>query len=118
MVRKRRLDLKLRQAEVAKVVGSSEQTVMNWEKGHAAPRVGRVAGVVRFLGFNPFPCGATVAQRSVNHRMARGITQKEFARQIGVDPSTLAKWERGERGPHGRLARWLEAVLHSDTAIS
>jgi DNA-binding transcriptional regulator YiaG len=38
---------------------------------------------------------------TVNHRKAMGMTQKEFARQIGVDPSTLARWERGEREPSG-----------------
>lgn len=61
MIRKRRLDLKLLQADVAQIVSCSKATVTNWEKGHAAPRVGHMAGVTRFLGFNPFPKGATMA---------------------------------------------------------
>lgn len=32
-----------------------------------------------------------------------GRSQKEAAQRIGVDPSTLAKWERGERKPKGNL---------------
>ena len=42
------------------------------------------------------------------------MTQKEAARRIGVDPWTLAKWERGERMPGGalldRVHRFLDEV--------
>ena len=96
-IRKRRLDLKLLQKEVARTIGCTTLTLVNWEKGHTVPSVHHMAGVVRFLGFNPLPNGDNLAQRLVNHRRALGVTQKSFARQIGVDPSTLARWERGER---------------------
>jgi hypothetical protein len=34
-----------------------------------------------------------------------------MARTIGVDPSTLLKWERGEHRPTGRAAtRWVEEL--------
>jgi transcriptional regulator with XRE-family HTH domain len=104
MIRKRRLDLKLRQLDVAKQIGCDEMTVVNWEKGHHHPRVNHMAGVITFLGFNPFPNCDTVAQRLVNRRKTLGATQKDFACQIGVDPSTLARWERGEREPKGKYA--------------
>jgi transcriptional regulator with XRE-family HTH domain len=104
MLRKRRLDLGLRQTDAAKMIGCDEMSIVNWEKGHRSPRVNHMAGVVEFLGFNPFQNGGTMAHRLVNHRKALGMTQKEFARRIGVDPSTLARWERGERMPIGRFA--------------
>ncbi len=98
MIRKRRLDLGLRQIDVAKMIGCDEMTIVNWEKGHRSPRVNHLARVVEFLGFNPFQDGDTMAHRLVNHRKALGITQNEFARQIGVDPSTLSRWEHlGQR---------------------
>ena len=99
MIRKRRLDLGLRQIDVAKVIGCDEMSIVNWERGHTIPRITHMAGVTRFLGCNPFPSAETLAERLVNRRKARGITQKEFARQIGVDLSTLARWERGKREP-------------------
>jgi transcriptional regulator with XRE-family HTH domain len=111
MIRKRRLDQGLRQTDVAQIIGCDEMSVVNWEKGHTTPRVNQTAGVVRFLGFNPFQNGDTVAQRLINHRKGLGITQKDFAHQIGVDPSTLAKWERGVRVPDGEYAKKVEAVL-------
>ena len=96
-IRKRRLDLGLKQREAAKMIGCNYLTLVNWEKGHFTPRVNRMAGVVRFLGYNPLPTGATIAEQLVAHRKARGLTQKNFACELEVDPSTLAKWERGDR---------------------
>jgi transcriptional regulator with XRE-family HTH domain len=110
-IRKRRLDLGLRQIEAARMIGCDKMSIVNWERGHSVPRINRMAGVTRFLGFNPFPCGGTLAQQLVNHRKALGRTQKEFARQIGVDPSTLSRWERGEREPNGGFRKAVEALL-------
>ena len=105
------LDLGLRQIDAAKMIGCDQISIVNWEKGHRKPRVNHMAGVVEFLGFNPFQNGDTTAHRLVNHRKARGITQKEFAGQLGVDPSTLARWERGEREPVGPFLRRVDLVM-------
>lgn len=109
-IRKRRLDQKLRQAEVAEIIGCDELSVVNWEKGHTRPSVNHMTGVVRFLGFNPLPSGVNLAQRLVYHRMALGVTQNRFAARIGVDPSTLAKWERGQRQPSDDQIRKLRSA--------
>jgi DNA-binding XRE family transcriptional regulator len=53
MIRKRRLDLGLRQIDVARIIGCDEMSVVNWEKGHTSPRSTLMAGVTRFLGFEP-----------------------------------------------------------------
>jgi transcriptional regulator with XRE-family HTH domain len=63
-IRKRRLDLKLRQIDSAKAIGCDELTVVNWEKGHTQPSVNHMAGFVRFLGFNPIPDGESLAHKS------------------------------------------------------
>ena len=111
MIRKRRLDLGLRQIDAAKMIGCDEMSIVNWEKGHRSPRVNHMAGVVEFLGFNPFQNGDTMAHRLINHRKALGMTQKEFAGQLRIDPSTLARWERGEREPTGRLSYRVNSVI-------
>jgi predicted transcriptional regulator len=50
-------------------------------------------------------------ERLVRQRTSLGLSQKEAAKRLGVDPSTLAKWERGERKPAGlflgRVKRFL-----------
>jgi transcriptional regulator with XRE-family HTH domain len=60
MIRKRRLDLGLRQLDVANIICCDEMSVVNWEKNHTAPRVNHLAAIVRFLGFNPFQDGDTM----------------------------------------------------------
>ena len=52
-------------------------SIPNWEKEHRTPRVNHMAGVVEFLGFNPFSNGVTMAHPLVNHRKALGMTEKE-----------------------------------------
>jgi len=47
--------------------------------------------------------GKTWGERLVQQRTALGITQAEWARRIGVDQGTLAKWERGDREPKGEM---------------
>ena len=111
MIRKRRLDLGLRQIDVAKVIGCDEMSIVNWERGHTIPRITHMAGVTRFLGCNPFPSAGTLAERLLNRRKASGITQKEFAREIGVDPGTLGRWERGERTPTGEFRKNVDAAF-------
>ncbi len=53
--RKRRLDLDLRQIDVAKIIGCNELTVVNWEKSHRKPRISHMAGIIRFLDDNLAP---------------------------------------------------------------
>ena len=53
-MRKRRLDLGLRQIDVANLVGCNEMTVVNWEKGYTNLRPDKIARVKRFLAsFKP-----------------------------------------------------------------
>jgi transcriptional regulator with XRE-family HTH domain len=112
-IRKRRLDLGLRQIDVAGIIDCDELTIVHWEKGHRIPRINHMTGIVRFLGYIPLPEAATLAELIVNHRKALGITQEEFARELGVDPSTLARWERAEREPRGRYADAINARLQA-----
>jgi transcriptional regulator with XRE-family HTH domain len=48
-IRKRRLDLGLRQQDVARIIGCDQMSVLNWEKGYNKPTINRMWGIVRFL---------------------------------------------------------------------
>jgi DNA-binding XRE family transcriptional regulator len=61
-------------------------------------------GWCRTASDNPLPPATSLADRLVRGRESLGLTQKESAKRIGVDPSTLARWERGEREPAGEVA--------------
>jgi transcriptional regulator with XRE-family HTH domain len=53
-LRKRRLDLGLRQKDVARRLGANVNTVTNWEVGRTAPAARYAKGIVRLLGYAPF----------------------------------------------------------------
>jgi site-specific DNA recombinase len=101
---RRRLALKLLQRQVGQQVGVNKASIANWEANRTEPSLEYIPAIIRFLGYDPAPQGSGWAERLVQCRKALGITQKEAAKRIGVDSSTLARWERGEREPEGDFA--------------
>ncbi len=70
---------------------------------------------------------STVAPEYVRHvRRHRNETQAQFARRLGVDPVTVARWETGQRGCAGAYAEAVRALapataqraLHEDPTVS
>ena len=59
------------------------------------------AKIIDFLGYHPRPMPETLPERLGWYRKSKGWSQKLFAEVLGVDQSTLARWERGERNPQG-----------------
>lgn len=102
-IRRRRLALKMLQKDVAKQLGVNEKSVHNWEVNASKPEIRYMPAVVRFLGYNPLPQADGLAEQLVRHRTALGLSQKAAAMRIGIDPGTLARWERGERKPEGGM---------------
>lgn len=109
-IRKRRMDLGLRQKDVAKIIGCDVDTITNWKKGRRFPRIAHTTKIAQFLGFNPYSEGPTLAERLVTYRKFRGLRQKDFARHLGIDPSTLAAYEQG-RQPAKEMRNLLEKAL-------
>jgi DNA-binding transcriptional regulator YiaG len=111
-VRKRRLELKMQQRDLARQLGVSVAGVCNWEGNVTKPEIRYMPAIIEFLGYNPLPAAKDWRERLVRHRTTLGITQKEAARQLAVDQGTLAKWEQGKREPQGaflvRVKRFLQ----------
>ena len=101
-IRARRLELKLLQKDVAGLVGVDKTTVYNWERNYTRPPLRYMPTVLDFLGYDPAPVEPeTMGDKLLKYRRDRGITQKELARQIGIDPTTLSRLERnlGDASP-------------------
>jgi transcriptional regulator with XRE-family HTH domain len=62
-VRKRRLDLGLRQKDVARIIGCDDDTITNRENGHRSPTISYTAKIAEFLGYDLFQEGTTLAER-------------------------------------------------------
>ncbi len=111
-LRKRRLDLGLLQRDVAAQIGVNTATVANWELGHTAPALRWVPTIVQFLEYAPMPpASSSIAKRLNVSRRLIGLSQKALARRLGIDPTTLARWERGTRRPTGKFAAIVETFF-------
>ncbi len=121
-IRRRRLGLKMIQRQVAEQLGVDETSVFNWEANQSSPRVAYMPAIIRLIGYNPLPVGKTIGERLVRQRMSLGLSQKETANRLTVDPGTLARWERGEREPQGvflgRVKRFLDGDRASDSRLA
>jgi transcriptional regulator with XRE-family HTH domain len=91
---RRRLVLKLLQRQVGEQLGVDKTSVANWEANRTKPGFAYMPAIIRFLGYNPRPPSTGWAERLVQGRTALGLFQQQAAKQIGVDASTLARWER------------------------
>ena len=94
-IRKRRLELGLTQAQVAIIVGVTESTVTNWEKNRTRPVLKPIPEIIKFLEYSPASTNPkTLGERIFEYRRTFGVSQKEMARRIGIDPTTLSRIER------------------------
>jgi transcriptional regulator with XRE-family HTH domain len=111
-LKKRRLDLSLTQKEVARELGVNFRTYENWEQGKYEPEVRFFPALIRFLGFDPTPPPATFGERIAAARRRDGLSQRELARRLGLDPATVWAWETGQvRRPSPRLRRLFEEYV-------
>jgi site-specific DNA recombinase len=117
-LRRRRLGLKMLQREVAEQLGVCEPSICNWEANTSAPEIRHLPGIIRLLGYNPLPVANTLAERLVRQRTSLGLSQKQSAERLGVDPSTLARWERGEREPTGAFAERVQRYVKAPEVTS
>ena len=93
-LKKRRLDLGLKQKEVAAHLGIHLTTLQLWERGVGDPGVKPLPGIIRFLGYVPFNCESTPGGRIVFLRRCSGLTQEQLATRLDCNPGTLWRWER------------------------
>ena len=121
-IRKKRLDLNLCQYEVAQIIGVDKTTVFNWERNYSSSEQNQIPKVIKFLGYLPFEEPETLGEKIAYYRWLKGMTQKELACQLGADPTTLARWERGERVPSGayreRLISFLDSLTLPPNSVS
>jgi transcriptional regulator with XRE-family HTH domain len=94
------MDLKLTQRELAERLNVSKDTVRFWEKNQANPSLAKIPKIIEFLGYDPFAKKSeNQGDRIREYRRVNGLTQKNLARLLAVDPSTIGAWENSEYRP-------------------
>ena len=93
----KRLDLGLLQRKVAQELRVTEASVCNWENGRSSPALRFVPRIIEFLDYDPYDTQPEdLGERIIAVRRKLGLSQKELARGLGVDPTTVGRWERGQ----------------------
>ena len=94
-MRKRRLDLKMTQKQVAGVLGVDKTTEWNWESNRTEPLTRHLPSIILFLGYSPLEASVqSLEERLRDYRRKTGLSQKKLAEAIGIDPSTLSRLEK------------------------
>ena len=98
-LKRRRLELGLRQVEAAERIGVTETTIVDWERHNKKPMVTHYPAIISFLGYEPWRTPQTLGEKLLAARRRRGLSAKRAAELVGVDEGTFAGWEREKRGP-------------------
>ena len=111
-LKKKRMDRGLRQKDAAREIGATQKTYENWEQDKYEPEFRFWPALIRFIGYDPRPEPATLALRIRDTRRKQGISQRELARRLELDPSTVAAWESGAvKKPYPRFTRLFEEYV-------
>jgi len=101
--------LKLLQKDVAKIIGVDKTTIYNWENNRNSPEIRFIPKIISFLEYVPYDVSKlTFGQRIKIARQSLGMNGRELAKVLGIDPSTLFSWQKGEHMPSKRLWEKLE----------
>ena len=113
-LRKRRYDLELTQAQVAKIIGVTEDSITYWENERSIPQVQFYGKIIQFLGCNPFEFEIkTLGDKIKQYRYFNGLSLKALGNKLGIDPATLASWEDNRSEPKGRKIKKLIQLLNT-----
>ena len=111
-IKNRRLQLKLTQADVAKVFDICEDSMTGWENGRSKPQIQFCPKIISFLGYNPFPVDtSTLGGRIENYRILNGLSHNKLGKKIGVDASTISAWEEEKHKPTSKMKKILEELF-------
>lgn len=65
--------------------------------------------IVKFLGYDPSPLDVkTLSEKVLKYQKSHGMSQKELAKRLGIDPTTLSRIER-------KSGRCFRAILENVT---
>lgn len=93
-------------------------TITNWELNRCEPEVQYFPKIIDFLGYVPFLMGESFPERLKAYRMLKGLTQRELAQELGVDPTTVMKWETGKSKPMPEAQERVEKILDEAATVA
>jgi transcriptional regulator with XRE-family HTH domain len=100
------------QRDVSKAIGVDTLTVCNRENNLTTPRLYSLPNIYQVLGCNPSQNNATTPGEKIKeHRIQHRLRLRRLAKQLGIEPGTLARWEKGEGEPRSKLQKRINSFL-------
>jgi DNA-binding XRE family transcriptional regulator len=98
-IRKIRIDRNESQSCVAHLLGTTTDTITNWELGRNKPMAHHTPLILTYLGYTPLLAfaGTSLSKKLKQFMYVNGLTQKECAKKLEVDPQTIGRAVDGER---------------------
>jgi DNA-binding transcriptional regulator YiaG len=117
-IRKKRMDLKLRQSDCAKLLKVTAECVFNWEVNRNEPQIQFYPQIIDFLGYLPFDIDtSTFGGKLKFYRYRNGLSLKQFGKNINSDGPTIYGWEIGQNMPPRKKLAKLELMLKEFDSI-
>jgi len=112
-IRKKRMDQKMPQKELGKIIGVSECTIFNWENNRSQPTIKYLPKIYKFLDYQPLE---NINQQDLltklnTIRKRLGLSLEKVTNLIGFDPSTLNNWRTKKQKPSPKLLKRIEEWL-------
>jgi len=95
-----RLDRELTQHQVAKELGVNRNFVYECELNHRTNSIYALFNISKFLGYVPKTLNideTTLQGKLFAHRIRNGHTYQSIAQKIGLDKSTVGRFEQGKK---------------------
>jgi len=68
------------------------------------PQIGYAGRIIKFLGYNPYQINnKTFGDQLKSYRYLNGLTQKDLAKILNIDLSTVGAWEKNMSEPKTML---------------
>jgi len=111
-IRKKRMEVKLLQREVASIIGVTEDCITLWEKNHSVPQIKHFPKIIDFLGYNPLEIDeSTFGGRLKFYRIKNGFSNKKLGQILNVNGSTILAWEGHRSVPKQEHLKNIEKLL-------
>lgn len=111
-LKKKRMDLKLLQSDLAKILGVCTDCVTYWENNRSKPQIQHFPAIQLFLGYSLVRFDEKKFEgRLKEYRWRKGLSQKRLGEMLGVDASTVGSWEKGKSVPSACNLKELESLI-------
>ena len=114
-LRKARIQRSLSQPQVAQILGTDAETILNWEKNRCTATPKWAKKIIEFLGCLPFEWKDKDLKTQVKYaRIMAGQNQKQMGIEIKVDPSTIYKILLGKSTPLPETIEKIQSYIHQN----